>query len=108
MTSFCGDEFVCSFDYKTTMQQSVANDTTNTLHMTLQAKDDVTAELACESYSFEQGYREVDSNLVGGQMTVECLDGYTLQGEGEYTCTKMSDTHASWQPDVNAYCKSMK
>ena len=39
--AFCGDEFVCQFDYKTTMQQSVASNTVNSLNVALQAKHDV-------------------------------------------------------------------
>ena len=87
------------------MQQSVANDTSHTLHATLDAKDDVTAQLACENFDVEQGYRDVDTYLVGGHMTVHCVDGYTLQGDSEYTCTETTDGHAQWQPEVDVDCK---
>ena len=41
--AFCGDEFVCQFDYKTTMQRQVANSTVHSKQAATNAKYDVTS-----------------------------------------------------------------
>jgi hypothetical protein len=122
----CGDEFVCRFDFKTTMNKELGQESMHTHEWTQEmakmttpggfVKGSMTHVLTflrlpvhtCGRPEVDHAIFEYDEYLVGG--TVEftgCEPGYTLRGEKIFRCeTSEEPVTAEWQPSLdNVECK---
>ncbi|ELU14026.1 hypothetical protein CAPTEDRAFT_222579 [Capitella teleta] len=106
----CGSEFVCRFDFKTTMNQEVGMQSLSTHNWTQQIAKMATSIHTCGRPEVEHSIYEYDNYLVAGSVEFTgCDSGYTLRGTRNFRCeTSEGDpVEASWQPSItNVQCKS--
>ncbi|KAK2161853.1 hypothetical protein LSH36_108g00007 [Paralvinella palmiformis] len=102
----CGTDFVCRFDYKTTLSRSLAVRSSVIELWTSEIVEMSLPVPVCPYLDVPYGRREVSSYTSGGSLTFTgCTDGYTLQGYTEYACVVQNGS-AYWQPTPDALCKA--
>jgi hypothetical protein len=105
----CGPDFVCRFDFKTTLKREVGVESLHTHNWTKEVSKMATPIHTCGRPEVEHAIFEYDNYLVAGMVTFTgCEEGYTLRGPTDFRCeTSESPVTASWEPNMDdVVCKS--